>query len=280
MIMNFLKNSTYNINGFKVKIPRKHMLPVFQKKFPLYDRFLPFLIENYSKEGLIIDIGANCGDTLFSIYKPTNNYICIEGSPFFYDYLIFNINKYNLKNIKSICALIGNNTEKSGTLSNGETTKRVIDYNGNDAIKYQRLDDLYSNIENLILLKSDVDGFDYDVIISGLGLIKKFKPIIYFEAQFNAEDDMCKYLDLIDTLSGEDLTHIVLFDNFGEVFYQGSIDPTLLKQFFNYVFHQNFSKATRTIYYFDILICDSFKINEVSFIIKNYIKSYQNENIL
>lgn len=273
--MNFFKNSTYNINGFNVKIPRKHMLPVFQKKFPLYDRFLPFFIKNYQQTGSIIDVGANCGDTLFSMYTKENNYVCIEGSKFFYDYLTHNVNEYNLKNVESICALVGNNVETSGTLSKGETTKLVIKLDDDVGIRYQRLDDICSDIKDLILLKSDVDGFDYDVINSGLKLIEKFKPILYFEAQFNIEDDMYKYQDLIKTLNNKDFTYMVLFDNFGEVFYRGTIDHTLLNNFFDYVFYQNFGKAARTIYYYDILICDHHKINEVSSIIDQYIQSYK-----
>lgn len=273
--MHFFKSSTYNINGFKVKIPKKHMLPIFQRKFPLYDRFLPFFIKHYQQTGTIIDVGANCGDTLFSMYTKENHYVCIEGSKFFYNYLAHNVNQYRLKNVESICALVGNNVEKSGTLSKGETTKQVVDLNSDDAIQYQRLDDLCLNIQNLMLLKSDVDGFDHDVIISGRRLIEKFKPILYFEAQFNIEDDIYKYLDLIKKLNDIDFTYMVLFDNFGEVFYHGMIDHSLLKHFFDYVFYQNFGKATRTIYYFDILLCDKHKINEVSSIIDQYTRSYK-----
>lgn len=273
--MHVLNSSTYNINGFKVKLPKKHMLPVFQKKFPLYHRFLPFFIKNYQQTGTIINVGANCGDTLFSMHTKENHYVCIEGSKFFYDYLTHNVSQYNLKNVESICALVGNNVETSGTLSKGETTKLVVNLDGDDGIQYQRLDDICSDIKDLILLKSDVDGFDYDVINSGLKLIEKFKPILYFEAQFNVEDDMCKYQDLIKTLNNKDFTYMVLFDNFGEVFYRGTIDHSLLNNFFDYVFYQNFGKAARTIYYFDILICDHHKINEVSSIIDQYIKSYK-----
>ncbi|MHA3092532.1 FkbM family methyltransferase [Acinetobacter brisouii] len=272
--MIFKRNLIYDINGFKVKMPKEHLLPVFQKKFPLYDRFLPFFIKKYSKKGLLIDIGANCGDTLFAIYSSDNSYICIEGSSFFYDYLTFNINQYNLKNVEKFCALIGDNITRSVKLSEGRSTKYAIDYNGVNAITYQRLDDLCSNIENLILLKSDVDGFDYDVIRSGLGLIRKFKPIIYFEAQFNVESDMLEYLKLIETLIKEHYQNIVLFDNFGEVLYFGTIDLSWLKNLFSYIFFQNFGKAARTIYYFDILLYDLDKLEEVSMIIEKYIESY------
>lgn len=273
--MHLFRKSRYNINGFEIKIPKKHMLPIFQKKFPLYDKFLPFLVNNYKKTGSIIDVGANCGDTLFSIYTPNNHYICIEGSSFFYDYLVKNINKFQLKNVETICALVGNDIEKSGVLSEGNSTKHVVKYDGINAIKYQKLDNLCSTIQDLIILKSDVDGFDYDTIISGLDLIKKFKPIIYFEAQFNIKNDVCHFLDLIKLLYDQDFIYITLFDNFGEVLYNGDVNFVLLEQFFNYVSHQNFGKASRTIYYFDILMCDSIRKYEVVSIIENYINSYQ-----
>jgi len=37
------KNIEYYIDGFKVKLNGGHNLPSFQKRFPMYDQFVPYL---------------------------------------------------------------------------------------------------------------------------------------------------------------------------------------------------------------------------------------------
>jgi len=54
----------YKIGRFLIRLPHDHLLPVYQARFPQYDRFLPHLAGFLPKKLIVIDLGANCADTL------------------------------------------------------------------------------------------------------------------------------------------------------------------------------------------------------------------------
>ena len=80
-IINKKNDIQYLIDDVELSLPANHPLPAFQKRFPLYDRYLSFLLKALNIENhLIVDIGANCADSLalMAKYAPNNHYICIE----------------------------------------------------------------------------------------------------------------------------------------------------------------------------------------------------------
>lgn len=85
--------STYKIGRYELEITPDHGLPVFQRQFKLYDRFLPVLVSKINdKNKTIIDVGANIGDTTIAmLQKCKNSFICIEASDIFFSYLERNI---------------------------------------------------------------------------------------------------------------------------------------------------------------------------------------------
>ena len=86
-------------NGkYEIEIPPNYGLPNIQKNNKLYDRFLPILAKYLSSEKLIIDIGANIGDTTIARLQNCDNpIICIEPSNIFFPYL-----ERNIKSLSSI----------------------------------------------------------------------------------------------------------------------------------------------------------------------------------
>ena len=69
------------------------MLPDYQKAHPKYDKLLPIISKYINQNEMIIDIGANVGDTLAAMVDENPNpiYLCIEPEDEFYSYLLRNV---------------------------------------------------------------------------------------------------------------------------------------------------------------------------------------------
>ena len=246
----------YKYKDFSIKLPTNHLLPFYQKKYLKYDRFLPHLVKYVTPLDTIIDIGANVGDTLAGMIEKnsTSNYICIEPDDYFFSYLEENISliKTSIKGLKiqTIKALVGKNITNVSLGGEGGTKHAVINNQG--AIKSLPLDELISNQLNIRILKSDVDGFDYDVLDSSAEVIKKHKPIIFFECQCDVEYQIKGYCETLNSLESEGYLDWIVFDNFGEIIVRTNNINTI-KQLMNCIWQQNLGKVTRTIYYLDIL---------------------------
>lgn len=84
-------------------------------------------------------------------------------------------------------------------------------------IKLRKLDTLLlnkSNLNNLTLIKIDIEGGERDAIYGGLEIIKKYKPIIAFESGFEWSATRFGY-NHEDFISFFDENNYVVFDFFG-----------------------------------------------------------------
>jgi len=249
----------HHYNEFTILLPPDHLLPDYQHKYPKYDRFLPLLATCVQASEAIVDIGANVGDTLAGMAEKNDGptYICIEADPVYFEYLEQNIARIKeaKKNLRvfSINKLVGQSV--SGGLLEGEGgTKHVVLGKGG-TMQSEQLDELVSglpDIDRIRIIKSDIDGFDYDALNSSMRQIRKHKPIIYFECSYVDEHQKKGFDGLISSLGAEGYCDWVLFDNFG-----GKILRTdniqLVYQMMNYVWSQQTGENARTLYYLDIL---------------------------
>ena len=91
----FRINHRYRLGNFEIILPAEHMLPFYKSKYSRYDKFLPFLAEYFKDGDLIIDVGANVGDTVVQIFLVNNklSFICIEPDSRFFKYLLYNIKR-------------------------------------------------------------------------------------------------------------------------------------------------------------------------------------------
>lgn len=241
---------------FFIMLPASHMLPEYRKIHPRYDRFLPHLVKYVTSPDTVIDIGANVGDTLAGMVEQnsTLSYICIEPDDFFYRYLEDNVKRIQASvngiKIQTIKSLVGQNITNVSLDGKGGTKHAVI---GNDgSIKSLPLYRLISDDCSIRVLKSDVDGFDYDVLDSSMTLLDKHKPIIFFECQYDYEYQLFGYFETLKSLSSAGYCDWTVFDNFGDIVVRTD-DLGIIMQLMRYVWQQNIGCATRTIYYFDIL---------------------------
>jgi FkbM family methyltransferase len=256
-------NTTYQIGIYKIQIPTSAMLPSYQNQHPLYDRFLPILAKNLRIKGDIIDIGANIGDTLIAMIQHTNNnntFICVEPSEFYFKYL--EKNTKNLmpeanKRVKLVKHFIGTGKFSGELKEDLGTGKIVIEDDSNNVpidnnLIYKKLDDIIKNRSNIILLKCDVDGFDFDVIESAEKILLESEPILFFENQIEHDFQYEGFNKLYDFLEKFAYSYIYIFDNYGNIIVEQA-NYNQVRNINDYIYNMKKYHTTKTIYYTDIL---------------------------
>jgi FkbM family methyltransferase len=231
-------------------------LPDYQRIHPKYDRFLPHLVKYIAESDTVIDIGANVGDTLAGMAEQnaTASYICIEPDDSFFRHLEENILRIKSSipglKVQTVKALVGKNISNVSLAGKDGSKHAVIDNQGD--IKSLPLDAMISKESNIRILKSDVDGFDYDVLDSSMAVIETHKPIVFFECQYEFEYQKSGYSQTLKSLELAGYCDWTIFDNFGEVIIR-THDMNVVSQLIAYVWQQNTGQATRTINYYDVL---------------------------
>jgi FkbM family methyltransferase len=263
----------YRYAQFSIKLPANHLLPEYQKTHPKYDRFLPHLAKHIVQPATIIDIGANVGDTLAGMAEKnsTATYICIEPDDTFFDLLEKNVETIKALipglRVKTLKALVGKKISNVSLEGWGGTKHSVI--GGDGVIKSSLLDELISDSDHIRVIKSDVDGFDYDVLDSSMAVIHSHKPMIFFECQYGDEQQKNGYCQTLKSLESAGYCDWTVFDNFGEVVIR-THDFQIITQLMEYVWKQNKGYSTRTIFYFDVLAVQKGDSSLIDQVLKEY----------
>lgn len=268
--------NTYEIGKYKIEIPPKHTLPDNQKKHKLYDRFLPILAKYLTSQKIIVDVGSNIGDTAIAVLQQCENpIICIEPSDFFFPYLEKNLKKLTNKYLRrmKIFNKFAGTGKIYGKLDHslcGTATLRIsTDTKGNTHIP---LDNLIEDTSNVILIKVDTDGFDFDVIKSAEKILSDSEPILYWENQITEEFQYKGFIELYTLLIKKGYKYIYIFDNYGNLITEESNFDTL-KNINTYVYSMEKYGCTRSFFYTDILATTE----KNYFIVKNAINEYKKE---
>ncbi len=263
-----------NIIKPQMILPDGHALNNYKKQFKLYDRFLPELVK-FINDGIIIDVGANVGDTLYSIiYNCENEIYCFEPSDIFYSYLEKNVNELpiELRNrVKIFNEFIGSNDLKGELLHDNNGTAKIIN-NINTKNIFNQIDNLELN-KTISLLKIDTDGYDYDVINSSLKIIKRDEPILFWENFVENEVQFENYNKMYDKLQLLGYDSFYVFDNFGNIMLRDVNVSTILSMNL-YLKSLNLYNCSRTIYYFDILCTTNRNKESIMSAIKHYSENF------
>ena len=193
-------NDYWFINSFKGMVDRMPYTYQTDKDMQFVKKYIP-------KYKNIIEVGAHCGiQTLF--YKqqisPKCKYYAIEPQSKIYKLLRHNIDQNGL-DIKTYCAagfcftghLKMNDTiepvdshlyerpPKFELISELEQNKRMLNYggvcigNGGEKVKCYKLDDM--GFDNIGFIHSDAQGAEPYLFYGARKLIKKNRPVIYYE---------------------------------------------------------------------------------------------------
>ncbi|MCD8570244.1 MAG: FkbM family methyltransferase [Alphaproteobacteria bacterium] len=153
-------------------------------------------------DALVLDIGANMGSYVIPLAKvcPNARFVCFEAQRPVYYQLCGNIFLNGLqKNVQAVQVALGNPEKEGETIEVpffdlatnkyiGSTslipdkTKFLPDLPApmfNETLPLKKLDDLIQ--EHVSLIKLDVEGMEYDVLMGARDLIKKDKPYIILE---------------------------------------------------------------------------------------------------
>lgn len=275
-LQNMLKHKNkerfYKINNYEIILPPEHCLDIYQQQFKRYDKFLPEF-SKYITDGVIVDIGANVGDTLYGILQPTatTKYICIEPEPYFFSYLKKNIQRLPAPEQKRVTLLniaisiedkILSFSRKNGTAHQDKKGEYNIHARSIDNI----IEELNFPIEEYKLIKIDTDGYDYDCILSGKNFFLKTSAAIFWENDFSNTGTFQKYVEAVNLLLNCGYTKFYIFDNYGDF-----ITTTTGKDILYLLKYQ--LESVTNIYYFDILACKNSNINFIDNIIQSIIRN-------
>ncbi len=222
------RDKIYTISGelcsFDITLPYASKLPEYQQLFKMYDRKIAKIAKLvYAHSGgTCIDIGANVGDTALAIRANTKMpLICIEGDAGYFSYLEKNI--LHADSISIVKSFVGkeNETIKGDLIKVNGTGKIVTANSGAKEIVFSSLSEILSqhtiNPSDISLLKTDTDGFDFDILLGSKNFISEIKPSLFFEYEINTPASNQQSLELIAFLSGIGYKFIA-YDNFGNFF--------------------------------------------------------------
>lgn len=267
------------LGDFTLELPPEHVLPLYQLDHLRYDCFLPYLARALPSGSWVIDVGANCGDTLLAMAAANRelNFVAYEPDPLFLTYLERNIvqaRKTGWKAEVDIHACLVAQGEVSGSLIGNNGTRTVEHSNSAPPLRTERLDGLSSSSGDSrrnrpALIKSDVDGFDFDVILSAGSLLEQ-APLLFFECDSNTTWQRGEYEKLFRVLKDRGMSSWFVFDNFGAYLFSAS-QPELIVDLMSYCMSQK-RMPHPTIYYVDVLVCDPKRAWEMQQLIDGYMR--------
>jgi len=273
------KPQRYRIGSHTIELTPDHLLPIHQRSNPNYDKFLPYLAKNLSPNDLIIDVGANCGDTLAGMHseQPNACYVCIEADSDFFAYLANTTEVlrrthpetkvFIVKNLVGQSSTTGAVTGKGGTKTLQASGAEVA--TPLDDIVIPLLPEIFDT-KNRIVIKVDVDGYDYDVLKSAKKLLSTDNCIVFYECHATNMAKIEAYRNHFSELEEQGFKNWWAFDNVGKLILStDNID--ILSQLIEYTHSQQVARR-KTINYIDVLAC---KQEDAGFLAK-VVKSYNN----
>jgi len=276
----FLRERTYSIDGCEVLLPPQHRLDLIQKRVKTYDMFLPILSEHLDKEKYVIDVGANIGDSAIPFLKKGIKTICVEPSEYFFSYLKKNLASNGFeKNTVLIKKFVSNSTTKINLFIKDGTASTLMHQSDTEAVEdvssFVTLDNLLEvNGANVSLVKVDTDGFDFDVILSGINGLRENEPILFFEnmiTQKNVKD----YQQAYKALESIGYDKIAIFDNLGNIILDNSTWGNVIS-----LNRYTLGRDAIPFYYTDIVCCTARNSALVQRSLEQFNTRYNSQNIV
>jgi FkbM family methyltransferase len=175
---------------------------------------------------LIAEVGSNIGASLAQMItvRPEARYVCFEPAERFRSVLVRNVGENHWENVTVEESLVGSRAESVRLFTNTSTAsvaKRhygehvFLDASMRDVVT---LDDYFSDAERLDLIKTDTDGFDFDVLLGALAVLSRFAPVLYFEfAPFLARNVGREGSDILASLGNLGYRRFLVFAQAGDL---------------------------------------------------------------
>lgn len=269
----------YTIDEVQIELDFDHLMPDYHYAHPLYDKFLPHLVNFLPKGTLVVEVGANVGYTLIAMARNNSS---LEFFLFEADDNTFEDLQKNVASLRKIDPNVSVTPLKQFIGLDLDNVSLEHYFGSNHAvfdegtIKSKTLVESFRDLDldskKLSLLITDVDGFDWDVIQSSYELLEE-NPYIYFECFYSNFSQLQKFNKLFQELQAKGYSGFAFFDNFGQYICTIS-ELSLAKELLDYLARQNFSNSSRTMYYYDVLAFPKNKSHEVTKIINDFNSHY------
>lgn len=221
--------------GLEIELlaPQSHQLDHYLNAYPLYDRRLPLLLTVFNRifgDASVLDIGSNILDTI-ALMQLSNvrlsKSISVDASLEFYKYAKFNVEKNaaHFRNSEIIWAFVGAEEDRGNIAArNGTGNVRDLRSHGNMQALLEPRRVAFSDLapSGVDLVKTDLDGYDQVVIRQNLAWLKRWKPMLWVEAQIEDGADIPAWSNILLALA-DDFPYVAAFDNFGFCLCAGSM---------------------------------------------------------
>jgi FkbM family methyltransferase len=204
-----------------------HNLPFFLASYPNYETEIGRLAEfihGYDGRLMMIDVGANVGDTIACL-PPLKNagFLCVEASKRYFELLRRNFGSET--NVKLVLALLGDGDRTQSGLALQECggTAHVGGLAGEvTGVPTTTLDALVAQDDSFYgtnLLKIDTDGYDLRVLRGASRLLERARPCLHVEMSTRHWRDYgnSSAAEAIAYLSQYGYDQMLLYDNQGYV---------------------------------------------------------------
>jgi FkbM family methyltransferase len=213
----------YEINGVSLVIPRTHRLPLLQRIYPSYDTyFFKFfkLLNDHVNSGIFIDVGANVGDTTAAVLSvaPKFKSVLVEGSPTFLPYMRLNSKQFGTRVSLVEEFLFCERNLETFYVDDGTTGSFQKVKTGDNSIKTSVSPaTLLSGITaDIVIWKSDTDGFDLPIFLENFELITSNTKIWWLELHPHLMPTTPEDVSILASSLAELGADGALFDNYGK----------------------------------------------------------------
>jgi FkbM family methyltransferase len=197
---------------------------MYRKKYPSYDLFLPHLATYLPPETLVVDVGANVGDTTLAMYfaSPKLSFMSIEPDVKFFKYLVSNAKQIPADRFSAHPQAISS-TIKSYRLESRSGTSSIEAVTRSTKNQTSTLDSLINHLNSpfqgkkISLVKTDTDGHDAYVLMSGLESIKEHRPFLFIECLITESPEIDIFTGLFSTLTDLSYHKCWIFSNTGRL---------------------------------------------------------------
>ncbi len=207
------------VGAYEIEVPEQHFLiKLLEENLqPFRDLCVGITAKYVSAKypnGTMIDIGANIGDTaaIIATYAQ-NKLILIEGSDYFFELLVRNTSQLPNK-IVTKKVLVSDGSKISGTFHHGGGTA-IFDQSPEAHLQVQTVKLCDIADENTCFIKTDTDGYDFEILKASLDWLTLRHPAILFEHQIRKNQDYESAEELYISLVEIGYSYFIVWDEQG-----------------------------------------------------------------
>lgn len=155
-------------------------------------------IKSLNLGGLYLDVGANIGNhtVYMSMFTDAEKVYAFESHPKIFNVLENNIELNNLKNVILYNLGVSSSEKilKMAPIDYTNVGSTKISDNGVTKIQCNSLDNIMKDIDNISLIKFDIEGHELEALKGSVNIIEKHRPIIFAEAHGQYFEKINNYL--------------------------------------------------------------------------------------